>query len=136
MMSTRKGDSFGLPIDDVGRACGHQEKLQEFLQQFGDLTERLSQWMSERSQEIDRAYLSLEPDGVAFVVVRKSKRFDPDFEDALSGMDLRVAHDDRFSLIRMRTLALPCSAESTVSSFIDTSCAIVWLAEDINSSPR
>src|SRR3954447_7337202 len=37
----REGESFGLPFDDVVRACRSQEKLQEFVQQLSDLTEYL-----------------------------------------------------------------------------------------------
>ena len=56
-------------------------------------------------------YLALEPEGTIFAVVRKAKLFDPAFEDALSILDLEIAQDSEFNLIKLRVLALPTIVE-------------------------
>jgi hypothetical protein len=52
-------------------------------------------------------------------VVRNSREFNPSFEDALSVLDLEIAHDSAFDLIKMCVLALPYSSMETVASFLE-----------------
>ena len=117
-------DRFTLPIDDVIRACRYQEKAGAFQKQIGLLLRRLHTWLHERTDVIDRALLSVEADGLTLAVVRKDKAFNPDFEDALSALDLEIANDDTFDQIRMRTMALPYSSDATVSGFLR--CLLTW----------
>lgn len=112
------GDRFALPIDDVVRACKSRENVTQFCKQFGSLLGKLADWLDDRQTQIEAAFLGLEPEGAILVVVRKDKAFDPDFEDGLSILDLDVAQDDAFSLIKLRVLALPLSANGTVASFM------------------
>ena len=82
-------DRFVVPIDAVVRACRNQERVGAFVEQIRSLLVQLHAWLLQRSSEIDRAHLSIEPEWLMFVVVRKDKRFNPDFEDALSELHLR-----------------------------------------------
>jgi hypothetical protein len=119
MIHTKDGDRFGLPLDDVVKACQSAQQMKAFCQQVGMLLYRLSEWLGDRSPEIERAYLAIEPGGALFVVVRNSKRFDPAFEDALSMLDLEVTQDNTLDLMNLRVVALPLSSEETVASFVD-----------------
>jgi hypothetical protein len=119
MIHLKDGDRFALPMDEVILACRSWEKAAQFSSQVSALLDRLANWLSDRQSEFASAFLGLEPDGVIFVVVRKSREFDPGFEDALSLLDLEVAHDVAFNLIKMRVLALPFSSTETVASFLE-----------------
>ncbi len=118
LITPKKGEAFGLSIDDVVRACRSQEKIGLFTQQLGELLERVAIWLAERGAEVHKAYFGLEPDGAVVVVVRADKKFNPDFETALSDLDLLVAEDPAFDLIKLRIFALPYSSDETVASFI------------------
>jgi hypothetical protein len=126
MIHTKEGDRFSLPINDVVNGCQFKDKINEFCQQVGALLDRLAGWLVERQSEIEGAYVGLEPEGAIFVVVRKAKAFDPAFEDALSILDLEVARSEDFNLIKLRVLALPCSTQETVASFLDLERAFCY----------
>ncbi len=104
-ITPKEGEPFGLPIDEAVEACKSWEKVGQFSRQVNDLLECFTRWLADRQTEIDRAFFALEPDGVVFAVVRKDRAFDPDFEDALSQLDLDVAQDDAYSLIKLRVIA-------------------------------
>jgi hypothetical protein len=118
MIHTKDGDCFGLPFDDLVNACQSSTQFTAFCRQVGTLLDRLAGWLEERRSEVEAAYVGLEPEGAIFVVVRKAKAFDPAFEDALSILDLQVAQDSDFHLIKLRVLALPRSSKETVASFL------------------
>ena len=118
VITDENNDRFVLRVEDVIRACRSAEKFEEFANQISDVLDRLAAWLIERADKVDRAYLSLETDCVAFTVVLKTKSFDPDFEDALSLIDLEIAQDQGLNLIHLRSLALPLSSDTTVSSFL------------------
>jgi hypothetical protein len=121
-----EGETFGLPVNDVVRACRSYGKVEEFSQQVRDLMECLGKWVLEHRTEIDRAFFALEPDGCVLAVVQKGKAFNPDFEDALSRLDLDMAQNDAFSLVNLRVVAIPFSSDDTVSSFLDLGRAWVY----------
>ncbi len=119
MIQLEDGERFGLPMDAVVHACRAQGKMVEFSRQLNELLAKLDSWLRQRSTEVDRAALSLEPDGISFAVVRKDKAFNPEFEDALTELDVEIANDPLFNLIRLHVLALPYSAKETVNAFLE-----------------
>ncbi len=133
LIHQQDGDRFALPMDDVILACRSWEKAGQFSHQVSVLLDRLATWLSERKAEFASAFLGLEADGVIFVVVRRSKEFDPGFEDALSLLDLEIAQDSAFELIRMRVLALPYSSIETVASFLETGRAFRYMVDQEKS---
>lgn len=123
----KDGDRFALPMEDVVHACRSWEKAGEFSSQVSTLLDRLAKWLAERADQIDSAYLGLEPDDVLFVVVRREKTFDPAFEDGLTMLDLAIAQSEDLSLIKMRVLALPCATRDSVASFLDIERALRYV---------
>jgi hypothetical protein len=113
-----EGEAFGLSVDNVVAACRSREKIGEFTEQVRDLLDRMDKWLGERASEIHRAYFGLEPDGAVVAVVRRDKKFNPDFETALSELDLSIAEDPAFSLMTLRVFALPFCPDETVASFV------------------
>ena len=128
VIHAKDGDNFCMPIDGVVQACRSQAEMDQFCQQVGALLERLSRWLIDRQPEIQAAYMGLEPDGAIFLVVRKARAFDPAFEDALSLLDLEIAQNDEFNLIKLRVLALPSSSEQTIASFLDIGNTFRYMA--------
>jgi hypothetical protein len=118
LISPKEGEPFGLSIDDVVAACRSQENIASFTEQVCDLLDRVAKWLGERASEIHKAYFGLEPDGAVVAVVRQDKRFNPDFETALSELDLSIADDPTFNLIKLRVFALPFCSDETVASFV------------------
>lgn len=129
-VTMKSGDCFEIPLKDLARACQSQEKIETFARQVGTLMQRLGAWLIERATEIHRAHLTIEPDGIMFVVVRNDKAFNPDFEDALSYLDLEVAQNADLDMIRLRVLALPYTSEDTVASFLDSPRKWTWAGAD------
>ena len=125
MIVTKDGDRSVLPLEIVVRACKSVEKFMEYKRQFEDVLDRLAQWLAEHGSEVERAYVSPEPGGLMFAVIRKGRAFDPAFEEALSDIDLEIARDRDFNLIKLRAIALPESSEETISSFLDISHALM-----------
>jgi hypothetical protein len=121
LITLNDGDTFGIPVDELVRACRSHEKLTEFARQVGELLKLLDQWLTERAPEIEKAHVSIDADGISLVVVRKDKAFNPAFEDALSSFDLEIAGRASLNLIRLRALALPYSSDATIASFLDIS---------------
>ena len=120
-------------MDDVILACRSWEKAGQFSSQVSNLLDQLATWLSDRRAEFASAFLGLEPDGVIFVVVRNSKEFDPGFEDALSLLDLEIAQDNAFNLIRIAFLALPYSSIETVASFLEIGRSFKYVVEQEKS---
>ncbi len=119
-ITPKEGEAFGLPIDEAVSACiSWDQHVRQFSRQVGDLLESLGRWLDEREAQIHRAYFCLETDGALFAVVSKDVRFDPSFEDALSELDLGIAQDEAFNLIKLRVIAIPFSSDETISSFLD-----------------
>jgi hypothetical protein len=125
MVTTKDGDRFVLRVEHAILGCRAAEKCDSFSQQLSELMNLLHQWVVDRSDAIDRAYLAPDADGFVFCVIRKGTLFDPRFEDDLSDLDLRVCNDDAFSLIQLRVIALPYSSSQTVESFLNVSNAFV-----------
>jgi hypothetical protein len=119
VIHTKDGDRFTLPINDVINACKSREKINEFCKEVATLLDRLAEWLAGRQSEIAEAYLGVEPEGAIFVVVQNAKAFDPDFEDALSLLDLDVAQCEDFNLIKLQVFALPHSSKETVATFLE-----------------
>ena len=130
VVTMKSGDCFEIPLKDLAHACESKEKIETFARQVGSLMQRLGAWLNERADEIHRAYFAFEPDGIMFVVVRNRATFDPDFEEALSRLDLEVAGNADLDMIRLRVLALPYSSEETVASFLDSTRKWTWTGGD------
>lgn len=107
-----------MPIEAAVQACGAFKDQIVFRDQFQLLLDRLAEWIQQRPSAVESAYLTVRDSGLLFVVVLKGRSYDPSFEDQLTDLDLQIANDSDYSLIRLNVLALPGVCEESVRSFL------------------
>jgi hypothetical protein len=107
-----------MPIEAAVQACGAFKDQIVFSGQFQLLLDRLAGWIQQRRPIIESAYLTVRDAGLLFVVVRKDHSYDSAFEDQLTDLDLEIANDPDYSLIRLNVLTLPCVSQESVRSFL------------------
>jgi hypothetical protein len=118
IVTTATNQTFTLPLDAAIRACGSVEKLERFTKQFQKLLTRLASWLTDHLDDVEDAYVTLRDAGLLFLVVRKTRRFNEELENSLTGVDLEIAQDPELDLIRLTVLALPMTSRDGIESFL------------------
>jgi hypothetical protein len=118
VVTTKDGDRFVLTIEEAIAACQTGDRSRQFFDQFRGVMERLTSWLNERPEKIDRAYLRIGRDGLDFTVVLRAKGFDPELEDSLTELDIEIAQNEAFELIKLDITALPYCSENSARSFV------------------
>lgn len=118
VVETNEEDRFVLSLQDAIQACRSIEKANEYLSQLSGVFRRLTTWLNERPEKIDRAYLSLSGDGLDFTIVQRSNRFDPEIDEPLVDLDISIAKSEEFNLITLDVMSLPYCDEDNVLSFV------------------
>lgn len=113
-----KGDVFLMTVQHAVMACGAFGRWADFQTQMRQLMERLGKWMDERREKVREAHLTVRGSGLLFLVVSKSEHYDGELEDSLTEIDIEIANDDDFNLIKMEVLAIPDSPEECTKSFL------------------
>lgn len=117
-VTTSDGDRFMLSVDEAIASCRFGDQLRQFIEQVGGVTDRLDAWLLQHRGKIDRAYLHIGRDGLDFIAVQRGMAMDPEIQDSLTELDLEIAHNQAFDLIRMDVTALPYCSENASSSFV------------------
>jgi len=120
IVSMEDHNTVFLPIDVVIRACGSVEKISRFTKQLTDTLAILGEWIKNHTSGVKEAYLTSRDAGLLFLVVCRSKSFNESLEDSLTDLDIQIAQNDAFDLIKLSVLALPDSGPDEVASFLDT----------------
>jgi hypothetical protein len=118
VVNTKDGDRFVLSFDEMVGACKISENRKEFFSQFKDVFELLNSWLNRNADKIDRAYLSFPGDGIDFTVVQRSKALDRDLDESLIHLDIEIAANEKFHLVRLQILVLPMTSEESVLAFV------------------
>jgi len=111
-------DQFLWTVQEVVRACKAQGRFADVGKQLRTLLQKLRDWCNSHPDDIREAYLTVRDSGLLFLLVRKTKPFNEALEEALTDLDLEVANDNDFDLIRLSVLALPATSEESVRSFL------------------
>ena len=128
-------DRFGIKVGRAIEILQEASRAEEFRSQFGLLLRILAEWLRQRT-DIGRAYLTHRDGALAFVVIRKSSRYDGGFEDALSDLDYEIANDTDLNLIKMDAIGLPCVSDTAASSFLDPGFALEFAGHGEGSGPH
>lgn len=96
---------------------------EQWTKQFDLLVRRLAEWLNAR-QDVANAYVTLRDGAVAFVVIRNECRYDDEFEDALSELDLALANDLDLDLIKLNSIALPPVSMEALDTFVDSNVVL------------
>ena len=119
-ITSREGETYSLPYDDALIASRSAAEFKDYAQQIADLMDDLLAWLDERDRGIDRACVALNPEVVKFVIIRRDSSFDPDLEDDLSDLDLKVLNEDAFAMLDFQSIALPDCSDDALASFTGT----------------
>lgn len=111
-------DIMAMPIELAIEACRAFKHQIEFRDQFVLLVSRLGGWIGERWSELSSAYLTLRDSGLLFLVVTKNDKFSEAIEEAITDLDIEVAQDSDYSLIRFGVHVLPACDRDSVQSFL------------------
>ncbi|MBN1910116.1 MAG: hypothetical protein JW818_10280 [Pirellulales bacterium] len=114
-------DRFMLSVAEAVRACRVYDQLGvvRFGGQFENLLNHLGDWLAKRKTKISKAVLTTRDAGLLFLVCMREPEFDESFEEALTDLDLSIARNNDFDLIRLSVLAIPDDSEASISCFAD-----------------
>jgi hypothetical protein len=117
-VEAEKEDRFFLTVQAAIMACQAFGQYEEFTRQFRKLQAKLTEWYESQEHHVAKAYLTVRDSAILFLVVQKSAAFSRDLEDSLTDLDIAIAQDDEFSLVRLNVLALPTASEESIQSFL------------------
>ena len=117
-------DAFVVSVEEAAAACqiANRNQSYTFGLQFEELLRRLAKWIQLHKAAVRKAYVTVRDAGFLFLVVQKSPALDLKLEEDLTELDLEVAHEEAFGLLRLNVLALPSSSKEAYESFLE-SCA-------------
>lgn len=111
-------DRFVLSVEEAAMACRSMKQLLVFNDQFEHLLSHLAQWMEDHKSKIKKAFVTVRDAGLMFLLVQNQVRFDGEFEDILSDLDIEIAQNPEYSLIHLSVLALPNCSQEGYESFL------------------
>lgn len=121
---TEKEERFAITVDEAIAACRASTNIREFKRQFNQLLQKLGHWIGNHQKKIRFAFLTVRDQGLLFLVVRKETKYDREFEDELTELDVAVAHDTSFDLIHLSVLALPNVEREACTAFLNPALAL------------
>jgi len=111
--------AFCLTFDQSVQACTFMEVGYAFISQVADLREALGSWLSSRMDQIKAAYISMRRSHeILFIVVQKSVSRDSELAEDLTTLDIEIANDEKFNLLRVEVLALPDAPMDGIAAFL------------------
>ena len=119
LVTPENEDRFCVKVNRLIEAFRIASQRDEFFSQFAILLQKLATWLSEQDGGIEDAFVTLRDGGLSFVVVRSCSKYDEEFDDALSELDLDIANDVDLDLISLNTIALPNVSRESLDSFLD-----------------
>src|SRR5436309_2477533 len=85
---------FALAVEMAyRRSCPLFQDRALFRTQFEQLLRKLAHWLAAHEDVIGEASVTLRGAALEFLLVRKGTRYDADFEDELSDLDIAIAQD-------------------------------------------
>jgi hypothetical protein len=129
-------DLFALPMAVAIRGCKLAGQIDRFNQQFERLLDRLYEWTLAHGDAIRQVYVGFPHDGLLFLVVQRGEHFDQNLEDDLTGLDVEIARNPDYDLIKLNVLALPNCSEETVRSFLPPNGSLTYEHAKRGGSPQ
>jgi hypothetical protein len=119
-------DLMAMPVELAIEACRAFKDQIVFKGQFDALLNRIAVWSKERTDKISRAFVTTRDNGLLFLVVLKDKHYNDSIESDLTELDLEIANDSDYDLIRLTVLAIPQSPSEVISSFVSRGMALEY----------
>lgn len=136
VVTPRDHDRYVLRLHDAMEALKMGDHAARFKIQFALLQRIIAEWILGKTQ-VSRAFLTVRDGALSLVVVRSSVKYDAQFEDELSELDLAIANDADLGLIRLSSIALPMSSDEAIESFLNSDVVLEYIhgASDRPHSP-
>jgi hypothetical protein len=128
VVTPKDNDRFMVSIRRAVEVLQKSSAFEQFNVQFRLLLKLLATWLEKR-KDVKSAHLTLRDGALSFVVVRMSARYDAQFEDELSDLDIEIANDSDLDLINLNVLSLPTVSEEALSGFIDSRLDLEYCAD-------
>ena len=109
---------FIVTVEAAIRACNAAVQYSAFEPVFSNLLTHLGEWKRQHEEQILDAYLTVRDAELMFVVVKKTREYDREFEDLLTSLDIGIAQDKDFEMINLSVLGLPKSPTKSVADFL------------------
>ncbi len=115
-------DQFFLTLGEAVTALtAFDEYKHDFTNQIMDLLEELSNWVKAHKKSIRSAHLTIRRDGsILFVVMQKGIQFDAELSAELTEVDIAVANNPAFDLIKLDVLAIPKVSRESANAFLSS----------------
>jgi len=116
-----------MAVEAAVRACGAFRDQIEFANQFDDLLGHLAKWSRTHQPHVAESFLTTRDGGLLFLVIWSQAGFDGNLEDELTDLDVGVANNHAYGLVRMSVLGLPPCSKDSLSSFLSQDTQIrLW----------
>lgn len=89
------------------------------VRQIDLLLERIGRWTSERRELLRDIFLTVQDSSFLLVLVQQAARHNDDLEECLSELDVEIANDPDFDLLKLNAILLPPVTEEALMSFLD-----------------
>ena len=112
-------DRFLLTVEEAVRACKASDRALRFSKQFEHLlTKKLPEWITTYRGHISSAHLTIRDTDILLVVVQNCVEMNSELVNALTELDISIACDENFDLIKLNVLSLPLVAQEGTSAFL------------------
>ncbi|MBS0264370.1 MAG: hypothetical protein JSS02_20705 [Planctomycetes bacterium] len=116
-----------MAVEAAVRACGVYRDQIQFGVQFDELLGRLAAWSEARQSDLAETYLTTRNGGLLFLAVWSKAGYVVECEDALTELDMGIANEGSFDLIRLSVLGVPpCSKEGLCSLLSPHTQIRIW----------
>ena len=121
VVTPKDQDRFVLSVKEATSALSDAAQLLKYGRQFGQLMPRLTDWLQAQRENVRKAFVTVRDGALLFLVVRNQAKCDPAFTDALAELDMAIAQNESFDVIKLDVLALPDVSDDGVQSFLTPS---------------
>ena len=108
---------MAISVKEAVEACRAYSAAIDFNFQFTSLLEKLNLWTAKNSDLVCHSFLTTRDTGLLFLVIQNEPAFNRKLEELLTDLDVEIASEDAFSLIRMSVLAIPDKTDAIRDSF-------------------
>jgi hypothetical protein len=119
LIETEDEDRFFFTVEDVIEACRVYDKQAKrtLHVQMKRLLTHLGQWAEDHKASLQKVLLTVRDEHLLFLVVTKAKTYDASLENALTELDLSIAHNEALSDVRLTVQSLPDCDKQGFESF-------------------
>lgn len=118
-VNPRDQQRFEIQKDRAIEILRAEKNAERFQKQLMLLVNTILHWAIPLQDKLSKAILTFQDGALALVVVQKVGKYDESLQDNLLDLDLNIANDVDFDLVKVKTILLPKVSDEALSSFLD-----------------